>query len=215
MKIFTKKELLPLALILFSFIFGIYFYPSLPGQVATHWNIQGEVDGWSGRNFAVFFLPSLTLFTYLLMLFIPLIDPLRKNYLYFNRAYFWFRVLLVGFLSFLHFFILTAGLGVEMNINLFLVPAYAVLFVFIGLFLPKIKKNYFVGIRTPWTLHSEEVWDKTHRLAGKLFIASGLVILSGLVFPDYVFWFLLISVVITVVGSAGYSYFVYVDKLKK
>jgi len=209
MGIITKKELLPFGLILLIFVIGIFLYPYLPDKVPTHWNIQGEVDGWSSRNFAVFFLPGFTLFIYLLMLFIPYIDPLRKNYSQFNKTYFWLRILLVSFLLAIHLYTLAVGLGWNLNINLFLVPIYAALFILIGLFLPKIKKNYFVGIRTPWTLHSEEVWNRTHQFAGRAFIIAGLVILLGIIFPQHIFWLLFFPILSASFGSVIYSYFVF------
>ncbi len=209
MKIFTKKEILPLALIIIAFLVGALLYSSLPEKVPTHWNVQGEVDGWAGKDFAVFFFPLLTLGIYLLMIFLPLIDPLRKNYHRFAAAYFCLRSILVIFFVALYLFTLSAALGAKLNINYFIIPILSLLFVVIGIFLPKIKKNYFVGIKTPWTLHSEETWNKTHQFAGKTFIAAGLISLLGLVFFKYIFWIVIFSTVTAAVLSVVYSYFVF------
>lgn len=205
MKIITKKEILPVSLILIVFAFGLSIYHCLPETMPTHWNAQGEVDGWGSRDFAVFFFPCLILGVYLLMLFIPLIDPLKKNYPLFARPYFYFRLLIVFFFASLYFYTLAAGLGLKMNINYFIIPANALLFILIGGFLPKIKKNYFVGIKTPWTFHSEEVWDKTHQFSGKLFIAAGIFSLLGLLN----FWLFVIPILTAALGSIIYSYFVF------
>ena len=205
MKIISKKEIIPLSLILLIFIVGILLYPGLPERMPTHWNAQGEVDGWGSRNFAVFFFPCLIAAVYCLMLFIPLIDPLKKNYPLFARPYFYFRLLFVSFLSSVYLYTLAAGFGWQMNINYLIIPANALLFILIGFFLPKIKKNYFVGIKTPWTLHSEEVWNKTHQFSGKLFIAAGLVSLLGF----FNFWFFVIPILTAALGSIVYSYFVF------
>lgn len=209
MKIFGKKEILPLALIIFCFAIGLYLYPKLPEQVPSHWNAQGEVDAWSSKDFAVSFFPLLTLGIYLLMTFIPLIDPLKKNYLKFSVPYFWFRTLFVLFFSLLYLYTLWAGLGAEMNISYFIVPVVSILFILIGLFLPKVKKNYFVGIRTPWTIHSEKVWDMTHRFSGKIFVIAGIISLAGLFFPDYSFTIFIIAVLSAAVISIVYSYFAF------
>ena len=163
MKIISKKEILPIALIIVAFIVGLLLYPDLPERMPSHWNAQGEVDAWSSKNFSVFFFPGLTLGFYLLMTFIPLIDPLRKNYARFRMTYFWFRTIFVVFFVSLYFYTLWVSLGSELNINYFILPAMSALFILIGMFLPKIRKNYFVGIRTPWTIHSEEIWDKRHQ----------------------------------------------------
>lgn len=168
MRDFNKKEILPIALILIAFFAGIYLYSQLPERIPSHWNIRGEIDSWAGKNFGIFFIPVITLAIYLLTVFIPLIDPLRKNYSKFSSAYFWFRTVLVAFFVLLHFYILSAALGVKINTNYFMLSSFSCFFILLGLFLPKIKNNYFVGIRTPWTLHSEKVWEKTTSSAEKL-----------------------------------------------
>ena len=206
---FTKKEILPIILIIFAFGFGFLIYPKLPNQIPSHWNIEGEIDNWSVKNFAVFFFPALTLVVYLLMTFISLIDPFRKNYLKFSRPYFWFRFLFVAFLISLYLYTLGAAFGAELKINYFIIPALAVFFILLGLFMPKIKRNYFVGIRTPWTIHSEETWNETHKFAGRVFIIAGIASLIGLFFLEYSFVIFIIAIMSAVIMSVTYSYFVF------
>jgi len=103
---------------------------------------------------------------YLLMTLIPLIDPLKKNYSKFVFPYFLLRTVFVEFLVLLNLFVLIAGFDSGFPINYFILPLFFILFAVLGLFLPLVKRNYFVGIKTPWTIHSEQVWDKTHKLAG-------------------------------------------------
>jgi uncharacterized membrane protein len=209
MKIITKKEILPIALISLAFIVGGFLYPDLPELMPTHWNAQGEVDAWSGKDFAVFFLPGITLAIYLLITFIPLIDPLRRNYPKFALPYFWFRTVFVIFFVLLYFYTLWAALGTELNINVLIIPAFSVLFIVIGIFLPRVKKNYFVGIRTPWTIHSEEVWDKTHKFGGKFFIAGGIVALFSLLFPEYSLSIFIVAILLAAFIPVIYSYFAF------
>lgn len=209
MKILTKKELLPVSLILLSFIVGIILYSDLPDQIPSHWNARGEIDAWSSKDFGVFFFPGITVGIYLLMTFLPLIDPLKKNYARFVLPYFWFRSLFVLFFVSLYLYTLMVAKETNVNINYFILPAISLLFILIGLFLPKVKKNYFVGIKTPWTLHSEEVWDKTHQFSGKLFVAAGLISLAGLFFPNYAFPVFTTAVLLAAFVSIAYSYFVY------
>jgi uncharacterized membrane protein len=209
MKIFTKKEVLPIALIILTFMVGVLLYPDLPERMPTHWNAQGEIDAWSGKNFAVFFLPIVILATYLLITFIPLIDPLKRNYPKFYFPYFCFRTVLVVFFVLLYFYTLWAALGTKLNINFLIIPAFSVLFIVIGLFLPKVKKNYFVGIRTPWTIHSEEVWDKTHQFGGKFFIAGGIIALISLLFPKYSLSIFITAVLLAAFIPVIYSYFAF------
>ncbi|MAF43551.1 MAG: hypothetical protein CMI54_05210 [Parcubacteria group bacterium] len=209
MKIITKKEILPIALIALAFIVGSFLYPVLPDKMPTHWNIQGEVDAWSTKNFGVFFFPVITLGIYFLMTLIPLIDPLKRNYPKFHTPYFFFRTLFVFFFVAIYFYTLSAALGTKININYFIFPAISILFILIGLFIPKIKKNYFVGIRTPWTLHSEEVWDKTHQFSGKLFVAAGIIALTSLFFPKYSFIMVIGPILSASFISIIYSYFIF------
>ena len=209
MKIFTKKEILPISLIIFTFLVSAFLYPELPGQIPSHWNINGEIDAWTCKTFTVLFFPGLTLVFYLLMTFLPLIDPLKKNYLGFIMPYFWFRTAFVLFLASLYLYTLWVSLGAKLNINYFIIPAISILFIVIGIFLPKVKKNYFVGIRTPWTLYSEEVWNKTHQSAGKFFIAAGIISLFGLFLPKQSFIIIITAVLAAALISVIYSYFIF------
>jgi len=209
MKTANKKEILPIGLIILCFLVGILMYPNLPDKMPVHWNIKGEIDGWASKNFAVFFFPIIILAIYVLMLLMPLIDPLKENYQKFKETYFWFRAILVVLFSLLYFYTLLASRGLELDIKLFIVPAFSIFFIFIGLFLPKIKKNYFVGIKTPWTFHSEVVWDKTHKFGGKLFIMAGILSFLGLPFSQYSFWIFICSVLGATIGATVYSYIVF------
>lgn len=209
MKIITRKELLPISLIILAFIVGILLYPDLPDKIPSHWNAQGEIDAWSSKSFGAFFFPGITLGIYLLMTFIPLIDPLRRNYSKFATPYFWFRTLFVLFFVLIYFYTLWSALGTELKINYFIIPTISILFILIGVFLPKIKKNYFVGIRTPWTIHSEEVWDKTHQFSGKLFIIAGVIAFLSLLLPKYTFPIFIIAILSAALISVIYSYFIF------
>lgn len=208
-KLITKKEIIPITLILIMFGFGFSLYNCLPEQIPTHWNIQGQVDGWSSKNFAVFFFPAITLGLYLLLLFLPLIDPLRENYQKFSNVYYGIRLALILFMALLYFYTLLAGLGFEMNINYFIVPLMSGLFVVLGIFMPRIKKNWFCGIRTPWTLQSDEVWEKTHKYAGKVFINIGILSAFTMVLGRSAFWVFMIIVIVGALSPVVYSYLLY------
>lgn len=203
----TKKDIIPIVIILAALAVGIQLYPNLPDVIPSHWNMQGEIDGWNSKGFSVFFMPFLSLGIYILMTFLPGIDPLRKNYEKFAKVYFWFKVLISLFFVALYSFILSVALGFKMNITYFMLPAFSVFFIVIGIFLPKIKRNWFIGIRTPWTIHSDAVWSETHSFSGKAFITAGIISFLGIFFPSYSF-VIFITVTITVaVISMVYSYF--------
>lgn len=210
-KLIAIKEIIPILLIVIMFLVGIAFYssPCLPDRMPTHWSATGEVDGFSSKGFAVFFFPAVTLAVYLLMLFIPFIDPLRENYKKFAGVYYGFRLVLVLFFCLLYFYTLAAGLGFKMNINFFIIPLLSLLFIAIGFFLPKMKKNWFCGIRTPWTLQSDEVWEKTHQFGGKSFIVAGILSLLSVFSGSYALWVFIVIILGGAFIPAFYSYFLY------
>lgn len=190
-------------------LLSIYAYPQMPEQAATHWNARGEADGYSSRLSAVLIMPLVMIAITALLLAIPLIDPLRSNIRLFLRSYNFLIIFTSLFFLYLHLITILWNLGVLVNMNITLSPAFGLLLFGMGFLVEKARRNYMIGIRTPWTLASETVWDKTHRLGGKLFKAAGLLVLLGVLFPDYTFLFLLVPVLAAVIWATLYSYFLY------
>ncbi|MDK2854966.1 MAG: hypothetical protein PWQ86_179 [Bacillota bacterium] len=157
-----------------TFLLGLYLAPRLPEQVPSHWNLRGEVDGYASRTFAVFFQPMLTAGLYLLFLVLPLIDPRRANYARFAGTYRFLKALLVLFMCLLQLAILGTALGYISGPTWFFRLGLPLLFILLGNVMGQIRYNYFVGIKTPWTLASEEVWQKTHRAAARIWVVAGL-----------------------------------------
>ena len=150
--------------------------PSLPEKIPTHWNFAGEVDQYSGRWFALF-LPLMTLGCNVLFVLLPKLDPKRENYEKFGHAYGVFRVLFNLFMLVVNGVTLySAYRPGELPVGRIIPAAVGILLCVIGNYMPKFRHNYFVGIRTPWTLASETVWYKTHRLGGVCSIVGGLII---------------------------------------
>lgn len=205
-----------LFLILLSFFIGFYFYPILPDQIPMHWNIQGEVDNYAGKLFGIIFMPGLNLALFVLFILLPYIDPRKENYQKFSRVYTIFRWTMHLFFMILYLLTLVYALneGKELPSYLsipFLVPLFvSVLFIIIGNYLGKIKDNFFIGIRTPWTLSSKEVWYKTHRLAGRLFVLSGFLGVIGSFFPGMISFIMLMGpIMISTIYILIYSYLEY------
>ncbi|MDD2753397.1 MAG: SdpI family protein [Candidatus Portnoybacteria bacterium] len=210
MKLYDKKEILPIVLILIVAAIGFYLYPQLPDLVPSHWGINGEINGWMSSAFAVYFFPGLILFLYLLLSFVPLMDPLKANIEMFSHSYFWFKVVLVLFLSLLYLITLYTGLGYDVNVQLFVMIGIAVLFAMIGYIMPQIKKNYTIGIRLPWTLHSEAVWTKTHKFGGRLFIVFAVVAAVASFLPSaWAFGILIAGIFLLLAVLVAYSYMEY------
>ncbi|TGE38495.1 SdpI family protein [Desulfosporosinus fructosivorans] len=205
-----KQDWLILILILSGFALGAYFYPSLPDKVPTHWNASGEVNGYGSKLFGAFGLPAISLATYLLYLVLPYIDPKRKNYTDFESTYQFLKYVLIIFFLGIELMTLLIASGVIVNKPVFIQIMVSLLFILIGNVMGRFKHNYFVGIKTPWTLANEEVWRKTHRLAAPLWVLGGvsniLLALTGMSFNGI--GFIVIIAVISIV-PIGYSYVVY------
>lgn len=205
-----KKDWYLLLLILAMFLVSIILYGRLPERMPIHWNLAGEVDGYSSRFWGAFMLPIMSLGILLLMLLTPLIDPRKENYYKFSSSYRAIRAILVIFMASLHFLVLAFFMGYNLDIGKFVTLGVGLLFIVIGNYLPKVKHNYFLGIKVPWTLDNERVWKKTHRLAGKLFVLSGIIIFSSIFLNDVIrFWLLLFCVFGSSLGSTIYAYVIH------
>jgi len=211
----TKKiDIAILVLILISFGIAIYSYPQMPEKMASHWNMKGEVDGYMHKGWALYLMPGITALMYLMFLIIPKIDPLKKNIEKF-RAYFdWFILLMVAFLFYIYILTIAANLEYAFNMTTMILPAIGALFIYIGFLVQNAKRNWFIGIRTPWTLSSDAVWQKTHKLGGKLFKIAGILVLLSIIFESIALWIVIGAAIIAGLYPVVYSYFEY-EKLKR
>lgn len=158
--------------------FSLWALPHLPDRVPTHWGINGEPNDWSSPTFAAFMLPGTMLFMTALFAVLPLIDPLKKNYEFHGSVYFLLVNVVVAFIAVVHVLVIGVALGWPININRSIPALMGLLFMFIGNLLPRIRPNWFMGIRTPWTLSSETVWRKTHRVGGYAFTVAGVLFVA-------------------------------------
>ncbi len=204
-----KNELMVLGIVVVSFCIGLYFSPQMPARMASHWNAQGQVDGYMSKFWGTFLMPIIALVLWIIFLVIPRIDPKRENIEKFRKYFDGFIAALFVFLLYLYVLTLYWNTGYRFNMVIFLMPAFAVLFYMVGILVSHAEMNWTIGIRTPWTLSSETVWKKTHILTGKLFRASSVITLAGVLFPDFAIWFLLIPVLASAVVSMVYSYLAY------
>jgi len=200
-----------ISLILTILLFGVawYFYPQLPERVASHWNMKGEVDGYMGRFWGAFLFPFIVMGMLLVFLLIPRIDPKKQNIEKFRAHFDHFVLSFLLFMSYVYGLTLAWNLGSQFNITQWLSPAFAVLFYRIGVLIGHAEQNWMIGIRTPWTLSSSVVWQKTHRLGAKLFKVSAFIALLGFVLPDCAMWFVLIPVLVSSLWVCIYSYLEY------
>ena len=188
---------------------GVLAYPYLPQQVASHWNAQGQVNGYSSRLVGIALMPAMLIGISLLLLFIPEIDPLKANTQLFRTEYNGFIAVFALFMFYIHALTVAINLGLAVDMTQLMFPAFGLLIFYMGLLLGKAHRNYFIGIRTPWTLNSETVWNKTHRLGSKLFQFAGAITLLGVFFPRYAIYILLVTILGTVLLTTVYSYFAF------
>jgi len=190
---------------------GLLLWNRLPDQMASHWNVNDQVDGYMSRFWGVFLMPVLTLGMFLLFLLIPNIDPLKANIAQFRDAFNLFIVLIVAFMVYIHALTLLWSLGYTgFGMSRAMLPAMGLLFIFVGYMLRKAKRNFFIGIRTPWTLSSDRVWDETHRIGAMLFTISGVLALLGSFFGGMTAF---VMIMVPLLGSTLflviYSYVLY------
>ncbi|MBI4406356.1 SdpI family protein [Candidatus Micrarchaeota archaeon] len=180
-----KKELhrgdkLGIAAIIISLAVGVALLGSLPDQVASHWNLDGVADGFVQKELFVFGFPVLMLLTFLAVSLLPNVKELKREMTLLHREYASFKAALLIFLAYVYVVVLLSNTDyapLHVSTSQLLFPGIAVLLYYIGKILPRLKRNHLIGIRTPWTLQSDEAWHKTHLLGSKLFKALAVVIM--------------------------------------
>jgi uncharacterized membrane protein len=196
----------PAVLIAITAIASAVAYPRLPETVATHWDIHGQVNGWQSRGQAAVFLPILMLVLWGAMRGLPAIDPRRANYAKFQATYDFMIGATLTLVALIHVAVLASALGAPISMLRVIPFAIGVLMIAIGNQLPRARSNWWFGIRTPWTLSNERVWERTHRVGGYLMMASGVVIIVGALVSGLVVPLVIACVAVSALGSVIYSY---------
>lgn len=209
-----KKDWWLIGIIILIWIFTFAIFGRLPDKIPMHWNISGQVDRFGSKN-EIFILPSTITIIYFVMLFIPPIDPKRANYGKFAEAYRIVRAVVVIIFMAVYFASTYSALGYRIDMNRignFIIPFMLIGF---GSVMGKLRHNYFVGIRTPWTLADEEVWNVTHQVASKIWLIAGII---GLFFSffkgTWVIVFMFAILMIAVIVPIVYSYMIFKNKEK-
>lgn len=209
-----KSEIIILVIVLLSFVIGFFFYPRMPEKMASHWNFQGQADDYMSKAWGLFIFPLIILGNALLFIAIPRIGPLRANIEKFRKYYDGLAILSLIFLLAVYLYVILWNMGTEISPNVFLPIGTGFLFIYIGILCKNAKRNWFVGIRTPWTLSNERVWEKTHEIGGRLLKIAGAIALSGVFFRRYALFFILVPVISVAVYTIIYSYFQYQKETK-
>ena len=195
-----------IGIFILTFAVTLLAYPHMPDHVPSHWNAAGIVNGMLPKFWGLVLVPSLmTGFTALLAV-LPRIDPLWKNYQKFRNYYDGFILVFAAFLFFIQLQIILWGMGTQVSPNLTSPVMIGILFIYIGFLMEHTEPNWFVGIRTPWTLSSERVWKKTHERGGTLFKLAGVVSMIGTFAGIYAWLFIIVPVIAAAVYTVVYSY---------
>jgi len=203
-------------LIIGATLAGALLWNQLPDPMASHWDVNDQVNGYMSRFWGVYLMPLVTIGMFLIFLIIPNIDPLKANIAQFRETFNLFIAFMVGFMAYIHVLTLRWNLGyTNLGISKAMLPAMGLLFFIIGSMLRKAKRNWFIGIRTPWTLSSDYVWNEIHRIGGVLFMVSGVIAVIGGFFGGAVaFWSIMVPVFGTSIFLVVYSYVLYQREAK-
>lgn len=178
------RKWIPAVVIVLAFGASAAVYPQLPDRVPSHWNMAGEIDGWMSREWGAFLMPLVLVGLLGMFYLLPRIDPKGANYSKFKGTYETVILTSMIFTLGVHFVMLAAALGKDVSMNRIMPAGIGLMLMVLGNLLPRTRSNWFVGIRTPWTLSSDRVWERTHRFGGRLFVVAGaLAVLAAVFFP--------------------------------
>lgn len=201
------RKWIPAVLILATLAFSIAVFNKLPERMVIHWSASGEPNGYGSRAFGTFFLPVVMIGMWALLSVVPKIDPRGKNIEQFRSSYEILVIAVIGLLCVLHVGALASALGGPIPMARIAPIGIGALFITLGSQLPRFRSNFFFGIRTPWTLSSETVWARTHRVGGYAMMGIGILFLSvGLVGSPYWFWFVFACSMALALGVLVFSY---------
>lgn len=202
-----------LGLIFASFLLSLIFYPFLPDTMVSHWNLNGVPDGYSSKWFS-FAIPVLSVFVVTTFWLLPKIDPLGKNVLKFINYYYGFVCVFLFFFLLINLEVLLWNVGITFNLNIVTPILVAGLFYYLSILFEKSKRNWFIGFRTPWTLSSDKVWNKTHKQVSNVFKVLSALMLLSILSSKFAFFIVLTVLMFVIPFVFIYSFLEY-KKLKK
>ena len=210
MKVSWKAEIPLIALIAGMWVTAALMWPSSPERFPVHWGLGGEVDRYGNRTEGLLAMPVVAVLIYLLMLFLPRLDPGRLNYAKFAGAWYTMRASSLALLALLYAVMVLSARGVSIDMSRFMGLTMGAMLFVMGNVLGKIRPNWFFGVRTPWTLSSKLSWSKTHRLAGWVFVSGGLALMAaGVIGTPSAMGVAFAILMAGVLGAVAYSYFVW------
>lgn len=192
-----------------SFAGFIALYGKLPEQLPSHWNFNGEIDDYMSKQAFIAFM-FMPIGLYLMMELLPKIDPKKKAYDQHYKAYGYFELFMVLFVTGMQWLSIGAALGMNISVSKVVLYGLGLMLLLLGNFMPQIRPNYFFGIKTPWTLADEQVWKKTHRLGGYIYSFAGLtIILANFALPSFFSAYGVFGLIMATFLPVGYSYWLF------
>ncbi len=212
MKKYRRTIILTTFLTGLPILIGLILWSKLPDSIATHWGANGQANGWSSKVYTVFWGPCILMIIHLFAVFLTLNDPKKTNIHKKPMILIFWIVPVISIL--MNGIIYLTALGIKVNISAAVSILMGILFILLGNYLPKLRQNYTIGIKLPWTLCSEENWYRTHRLGGKLFIIGGILValdgVAGIWLGDTIIFTIMIGILlICIVISVGYSFWLF------
>ena len=198
-------------------VFAVIIYPYLPDTIPTHWNINNEIDAWSPKFPGALFIPALGIVMAILFPLLERIDPKRMNYADFRKTWAIMRIALMAFIAFMEVVTFTVAIKPEWNhlVGPSIIGGIGALFIVMGNYMGKLRQNWFIGLRTPWTLDDPEVWKKSQRMTGRLFVISGIAMLAMAIYGKIVPVIFFSIIVLVAFVPMVYSYILYTRKRKQ
>lgn len=205
----TQKYYLGAAAVILATLAGtIVAYPKLPAIVPMHWDAQGNVNGWGPKSSLFLFGPGLMLFIVLMFSALPWLSPKKFEVDSFRATYLYIMTAIVALLAYCHLLLLASALGIALDMSRAIVGGVSLLIALMGNVMGKVRRNFFIGIRTPWTIANERVWNATHRFAAKTFFAGGLVGLLAVILRAP-FWAPMAAILVATLIPVIYSLVLY------
>jgi uncharacterized membrane protein len=204
-----KTIIYKLLIVAIMFWISIFYWWKLPDIVPTHWGFDGQPNNWWSKYIVLVLLPLITLTMAILFPLLSKIDPKSENYKDFSKSWEIIQFSIIWMMAYFHSVILYVIAHPEVNISMFVMIWIWILFILLWNYMWKIKQNYFVWVKLPWTLNSDEVWNKTNRLSWKIFVIVWLILIINSFLQWYVYWVLIFLVIIISVVPTIYSYKIY------
>ena len=212
-KEYKKTIMITSIITLLPIVVGLILWNKLPNEIATHFDANGVADGWSSKAFAVFGIPIFIFLCQFICIAVTCADPKRQKI---GDKMFKVILWVIPFTSWIGAIsIYGEALGWKQNGMTWAMILIAVLFIVVGNYLPKCRQNYTVGIKLPWTLHDEENWNRTHRMAGKLWMVCGALLLISAILGFANSWVMPVIMIVMVLVPMGYSFWFYTKNKEK